>query len=313
MNKVITIIAVLAIVFLGGVLIFNSSPENDATTTGKTGAVLIAITDAAANMENISEITMSAQTVAVHSKTQGWVRVSEAEKQYNLLALNSADETKLYARADIPAGSYNKVRMAIGDVTVTTEDGSTHEVLTPNSEITVDGAVEVSADATSTVTVDIKGDQSLHTTTDGSFVFAPVIEMEARSGANVSVDNQNRVQISGGDVTTNVSVGLDLNGTSKTNFRVDPNATIEVTADGTLQLSAGSGNNTGSGSATGSAEGSVDAGVEADVDATTTIDTESTDTDVDAEASGGMEAETEESNGETGAETNVEGSADVQY
>ncbi|MEX0930201.1 MAG: DUF4382 domain-containing protein [Candidatus Paceibacterota bacterium] len=264
MNKAITIIAVLAILFLAGILLFGSEAD-DATS----GTVYFSVTDVAADMGNVTEVTMTTRQVELHSQTEGWVTASSNSESFDLLALNASGENQLWAEARVAEGTYDRVRMTIDRVEVTTDDGETVEATLPSEQITIDGTVNSSVTATSSVLFDVLADQSLHTAADSSFVFAPVVVMESRSGADVTVNESNTVEIRGGSVDANVSVGVDLAGESRTNFTLDVDQAIELNTNGSINVNLGGTpneestgeNNTGASAGAG-AEGS--AGVETD-------------------------------------------------
>ncbi|MEX1027120.1 MAG: DUF4382 domain-containing protein [Candidatus Paceibacterota bacterium] len=263
MNKAITIIAVLAIVFLAGILLFG--PDADDATRG---TVYFSVTDVAADMGNVSEVTMTTDRVELHSATEGWVTASTNSERFDLLALNASGENKLWAQANVAEGAYDQVRVTIDRIEVTTDDGETTEARLPSNQVTIDGAVSVNATATTSVLFDVKANQSLHLAADSSFVFAPVVEMESRSGAEVTVDaNSGIVAISGGTIDANVTVGVDLAGESRVNFTLDADQAIEINTNGGININLGGSSNgenadensTGA-SAGGEAEGNASAG-----------------------------------------------------
>ncbi|MEX0672923.1 MAG: DUF4382 domain-containing protein [Candidatus Paceibacterota bacterium] len=272
MNKAITIIAILAIVFLAGILLFGAGEEPKAS-----GQVYFGITDAAADMGNISEITMTTERVELHSQTEGWMTASSEQESFNLLELNASGQNQLWAQADVNEGAYDRVRVTIASVEVTTEDGETTEATLPSNHVTLDGTVNVTTGATSSVLLDVEADRSIHVAADSSFVFAPVIQMETRSNSNVEVTSENMLTITGGSVDADVTFGVDLAGNSQANFSLDADQAIELNEDGSINV------DLGGESATSSDDNDSSADVE-------------TDTEINAETDGagaGVEVETE--------------------
>lgn len=298
MNKTVTIIAVLAIILLAGILFF-SEPESEQAGENS-GTVYVSVTDAAADMGNVSEVTMTTDSIELYTESDGWVTVSDNQQAFDLLALNESGESQLWAAADVEAGSYDRVRMGIESVTVTTTNGSSSDAILPSDEITLDGLVTVSGNATSSINLDVEADQSLHTADDGSYVFAPTVKMESRSNAHVSVDSNERVDIARGDVDTNVTVGVDLAGNSGIGVQVDPGEEIQVTKDGAIKLNiqpGEQGQRQGT-STRGNQERGAEAGASADVEAGAGA-SGSADSEADNSSEAGIEADVD---AEAGAE-----------
>ena len=295
MNKAVTIIAVIAIIFLAGIMIFNgdttsTDPQGGDAAAGA-GTVYIAVTDAAADMENVSEVTMTTNNVSMHSTTNGWVEASGGSKTYDLLALNASGESKLYAKTSVAADIYNKVRMNIDTIEVTTTDGETHDAILPASDVTINGSVEVRENATSSVNLDVQADQSLHTAEDGTYVFAPVVTMQSRVGAQVSVAAGNTVTIDGGTAVTKVTAGVDLTGKSGNGAQVGLSETIELTEDGTIKAAVGADTAPNTADEDASAESETSANVSAESETTAGSDagTTSANVEADVEGSAGVE------------------------
>ena len=248
MNKTITTIIVLAALLLGGILLFGSDDN-----TAQEGTVVFAITDAAANMENISAINMTVSGVDLQTATGAWVAASSDTKTFSLLELNSTGRLALFTQDTFDAGNYEAVRLHVDDVTIQTTSGEESTAVMTSDEVVIDGNVVVNANGTksesssdteagtsSVVSLDVQADQSLHTTTEGEYVFAPVIEMQAWSDAVVDISEGSEenatVTVSNGEVTSTVMVGVDASGETRTNFMLDSEAGIEITNDGSIEL-----------------------------------------------------------------------------
>lgn len=280
MNKTITTILVVAVLLIGGILALNTSRESE-----NSGTLFISVTDEAVDMETISEVSFEVDAVALRSSAEGqtWTEVSGGNESYNLLTLNETGQFKLYSQSNVAAGTYDEVRLTIGEVNVTTTDGTTSEAALPNDEMTFTGAVNISPDATSSVAFDVKADQSLHRTAEGEFVFAPVVEMTSQSNVAVNVDEENTVTTSGGTLEANVSVGMTVEGGSQANFVLDTSSGVEIEQGGTIRL-------LGTTQATSSANSTSSANAEANVNTETEADVEAgTDTEANATTSGQVE------------------------
>ena len=256
MNKTAGIIVVVIVLVLGAFLLMR---DGDKTAQEETGKVYVAITDAAASLDNISEIRMTVSKVEMHSEAEGWVTVSSDSRTFNLLELKSSGEFMLAGEADVAAGTYNQTRLMVDKIEVEKKDGTKSEAKLPSGELKIVGNVVVNADSDSSVTLDFLADQSLHATGRGEFIFAPVIKVESKSDATVTVEN-NVVMVSGGTVTTNTTLGADLDGSLKANFQLDTSGGVNI-EDGVIKLNIGGGAS-GSGSA-GANTGGLGAGTSA--------------------------------------------------
>lgn len=236
MNKTITTIVVIAVLVVGGVLVFSSGDSGSQEDT--TGTVYFSITDAAADMSTISEVEMNVDSVQLHSQSDGWVDAGDDDKSFRLLELDANGETKLYTKADVAARTYDQIRLVVDGVQVSeSENGtSSQETTLPSDEITITGNVVVEENATSSVTLDVMADQSLHVTDEGEYVFAPVISVESRSNATVTVGENDTVTVTGGNVTTDIVVGADVDGTMKSNFKLDSSSGINIGSGGTIEI-----------------------------------------------------------------------------
>ncbi|MDO8510388.1 MAG: DUF4382 domain-containing protein [bacterium] len=238
MNKNAIIGIVTLVVIIGAILFYRSgsynNPENknggtsdNGAETSTKGTIFFSVTDAAANMGAISSIMMTVDKVEMRSEAKGWVTISESPKTFDLLELKSKSKTELLAKADVAADTYNQVRLHISKIVVT-ESGQAKEAKIPSNELKLNSEIKVTSGTESSAKFDVMASESLHKTGKGEFIFAPVVKFESRSDANVEVGSDNSVTISGGDADDSVTVGMDINGEVKENFRLDINANLEL-------------------------------------------------------------------------------------
>lgn len=225
MNKSIVGIIVLVLV-IGGIVMMRGS----GTATGQ-GKVVVAITDAAADMGNVTEVRMQVSKVELQSETEGWVTVSTDNKTFDLLKLKAEGRLALVATSDLKSGTYNQMRVMIDKIEVTTKDGVTTEAKLPSGEFKMNGDVTIVAGETSSVNLDFLADASLHMTGNGEFIFAPVVRMESRSNAEVVVASDETVTVTGGVVSANVTHGMDVSGEVRQNFRLDTSSGVDIKDD----------------------------------------------------------------------------------
>ncbi|MES3031733.1 MAG: DUF4382 domain-containing protein [Patescibacteria group bacterium] len=242
MNKTLGII-ILILVVLGGVYLLTSNPssapvtsDNTNQNTGARGRVVFSVTDAAANMSAISEINMKVSSVAVHSATSGWMTVSTTPKTYSLLELNAESKSELLADADIKAGTYDQVRLMVDSVTIKTTAGATKTAKLPSGELKINTNLVVNADETASLNFDFLADKSLHITGNGSYIFAPVVKTETKSDANVSVDANSVVTVTGGRLDDTKTIGMDIDGSVKLNFQIDAKKKLNLDSNGVIKI-----------------------------------------------------------------------------
>ena len=204
---VLIVLAVVAVLFL-----ISGGGE-------KQGKVVFAVTDATADIKNISSINITVNEISVHSEAKGWVVVSTATKEFDLLQLKSSGTLELAAEANLNAGTYDQVRLNISKVVVV-KGGQSMEAKLPSGKMTLSGKLVVDADTTSTITFDFLADKSLHMTGNGKFILTPVVRLETKSGADVSFEGK-KVKIKGGKIEHENTHGMDENGKIKVGIRFD--------------------------------------------------------------------------------------------
>lgn len=253
MNKTIGIV-IAVIVVLGAIFYFVRTPETTTTpeaipstsstttttttTTQETtqGRVVFSVTDAAADMSTISEINMKVNKVEMHSAAKGWMTVSTTPRTYSLLALNASNKSELLADVKAEVGTYDQVRLMVDSISVKTKAGATKVAKLPSGELKLNTTVVVKEDETASVNLDFLADKSLHTTGNGSYIFAPVVKTESKSSATVNVDATNNVTVSGGKVDDSSSSGMDVDGSVKLNFELKKDLKLNLGTDNNIKL-----------------------------------------------------------------------------
>jgi hypothetical protein len=201
--------------------------SNQPTGTG-TGTMYVTVTDAAASMENITAVNMTVDKVDVYSNTKGWVTLSQTPRTFSLLDLKAKNQAMLAAKTDVPVDAYSQVRLHVSKVLVT-ESGVVKEAKLPSGELKLMTNVGVYGNTNSVVRFDIIADKSMHKTGKGEFIFAPVVKLDSSSSATVTVDANNMVVVSGGNINPTVSAGMDIDGQVKANFILDAAAKLDIT------------------------------------------------------------------------------------
>ena len=230
----------------------NLGGGNNTPSSSGEGRGVFAIKDAAANMESVTSVKMTVDSVKVHSATEGWTTVSSTPKTYDLMQLRAEGKQELLADANLKAGTYDQMRLDVSNVVVTDESGK-HEAKLPSGELKIVGNMVVDANSTSTATFDFVADESLHVTGNGKYIMAPVMQVETRENADTEVTSDNDVKIKGGHVNTNIKVGMDINGNVGVGLRIPSNANLTLDTSGIVKVGGKSSGSLGVG-AGGSAE-----------------------------------------------------------
>ncbi len=241
-NIFLTIGAIIIILVIGALLLSPQTPNGsqNATSTNGTsynaqGKIIFGVTDAATDMGAVSSIVVTVNKAELHSATDGWVTVSSATKQYDLLALKQSSAVSLLADANLSAGVYDQARLMISNVTVV-RNGISQSAKLPSGELKMVGNFAVGANATSSVVFDFMADKSLHMTGNGKLIFAPVIRIEKVNNVYVLFKSNNEIGLSGGSRENDENVGMDEKGEVKADFELKGNLNVDANGDINVQL-----------------------------------------------------------------------------
>ncbi|GEM_PF-1326444 len=224
MKKSYIVLVVLAVIAIVLFLLYGG---------GAQGKVVFAVTDAATGLQGISSINITVSEINVHSDARGWVVVSTATKEFDLLKLKSEGALELAAQSNLKAGTYDQIRLNISKVVVVKE-GQSIEAKLPSNKMTLTGKLVVNADTTSTITFDFLADKSLHMTGNGKFILVPVVRLETKSGADVSFEGK-KVKILGGKVEHENTQGMNENGKVRVGNRFDDKDELDE-IDGVIKV-----------------------------------------------------------------------------
>ncbi len=229
-NKVLALVIAILVV-IGGIYYFTQKSTTDSSTTSTssaTGKIIFSISDAAMDMGTISEVNMTVNSMSVHSQTEGWVTVSGTPHTYKLLELNAKNESQIFADFQAATGTYDMVRISVEKIVVVTKAGATQEAKLPSGELKIDTTLVVKSNATSSIDFDFLADKSIHMTGNGSYIFAPVINVTAKSDTNATVNAFGTVNVIGGHVDSDVTSGMDVDGNIKVNFQLDAKEKLDI-------------------------------------------------------------------------------------
>ncbi|TSC83891.1 MAG: hypothetical protein G01um101413_694 [Parcubacteria group bacterium Gr01-1014_13] len=238
MRKGILLAFAAAIALMGAGCTGNVGVNTNPTTTpysAAQGKVIISITDAAAQMNGITSVQLTVDKIEMHSATQGWITVSNESKTFDLLALKAKSALALAAHTNVAQDTYNQIRLHVTKVLVV-KSTSTVEAKLPSNNLEVNGKFTVVSGTTNSVKVDFVVDESLHITGKGKYIFSPVLKIESRTNANATITTDDMVTLTGGNVESNIEVGMDVNGTMRDNFKLKTDEKLEINADNTIKL-----------------------------------------------------------------------------
>lgn len=240
MNKRLSLFAFASLLLLAGAGCAGSAdiaaiPSANVTlpaqsgSAGAQGRAVISITDDAATLSGVTAVLVTIDKVETHSSAQGWLTVSSASKQYDLLKLKQTGASALLVDAKLDAGTYDQIRLNISNVSVTA-NGKTQTAKLPSNTLKVVGNLVVVGGQTSTLSLDFMLDKSLHLTGTGLYVLAPVVKLESRSNASATVKADGTVEESGGKLEDEDTEGMDEKGEMREDFE------LEVDSDGKIKV-----------------------------------------------------------------------------
>ncbi len=234
MKKILLILVLLSL-FIAAC---TTTPEIPSGTGEKTGRVVFSITDKAAEVSSISSVKVTIDNISAHSETEGWIDVSSTQKTYDLIELKAEGKQVLLADAQLKEGSYDQVRLSISKVMITSANGE-EEAKLPSGELKIIGTTDVEANTTSSVKFDFIVDESLHLTGNDKYIFAPVVQFETKENVDVDVASDNEVKVDGGNVKTNIKVGMDVSGNVGIGLKIAAGENLEIGADNVVKVKIG--------------------------------------------------------------------------
>lgn len=238
MGKVLAWVVLVAVILGLGYAVWLSRGERGGP--GRDGGqIVVSVTDPSADMGAVAEVTLAVSRFELYATSTGWVTVSDADRSFGLLALDASGESALYAATHVEEGSYSRVRVTWGDATVTLKDGTTTEALVAGHQLEAAATVTVAEGESAHVGLAVNAAESLFVAADGSYVLAPVVDVESRRGAGIAVSGEGIVTVTGGRVESSVNVGTGLDGVVAPSLRVNPGVRIDV-ENGVIEVPGGS-------------------------------------------------------------------------
>ena len=208
------------------------SERGSPTASKSQGRVIFALKDEFVSIDQINSILFTVNEIQVQNPGKGWVTVMTGPKVYDLVKIYKSGTMEFLSEFYLDPGTYNQLRMVVGKVIIIKKgSASPEEAKLPSGELKIPARLQIVKGENSSVEIDILSEKSLHTATDGKYIFMPVLRVETRSNVTSFQVRQNLVTIIGGTPVYDASFGMDENGNAKDNYRLSPAAKLEIVDD----------------------------------------------------------------------------------
>jgi len=174
--RVLSFVAVSSIIFIG------ACGDDDASAVDK-GIIIIGVTDKPD--EDISAIVVTTNLIEGNVRTSesenesDWQILLNVEKSFDLIEVAGVEKT--LGEAEIPAATYNQIRMHVTSVVVTL-NGKDVEAKVPSGIIKLVRQFKVKAEEKIVVTFDFDAEKSVVVTGSDTVIFKPVVKLLVRKG-----------------------------------------------------------------------------------------------------------------------------------
>ena len=218
----------------------SPSPIPTPTPADDKGGVVFLISDAAADLSAVSRAELTVNSVQARAQGGAWVALSSTTQTYDLVKLKVENSTQLLAEAALNAGDYDRVKIDVSQIVVVDNNG-TNQCTMPNNTLEMDANFEIQSGSTAAVELDFILDESLYVASDGRYVFAPTVQLETRNEADVQIKSDDEVEVSGGQVVTNVKLGMSLEGEMGIGLGIDLGSILNIDSSGKITIGMGGG------------------------------------------------------------------------
>ncbi len=210
----------------------TSSKGPTVTISKSQGRVIFALKDEFVSIDQIDSILFTVNEIQVQSPTKGWITVMTGPRVYDLVQIYKSGTEEFLAETLLDQGTYNQMKMSVGAIRVI-QRGETiaEEVKLPSGELKIPARLQTAKGENSSVEIDMLSEKSLHTATDGKFIFLPVVRVETKSNVTSFQVRQNMVTVIGGTPVYDATFGMDENGNVKDGYRLNPSAKLEISGD----------------------------------------------------------------------------------
>jgi hypothetical protein len=141
----------------------TSAPTSSSATAAGTGRVSVAI-----EVEEENETDEDGK----------WITLLDKNTTVDLAAF-SGDARAFLGAADVPAGTYNQIRMRVVSAQLVLSNGTTADVKVPSHWLKIKGPFTVETGKETALTLDFDLEKSLHETGNGEWMLKPVLKLES--------------------------------------------------------------------------------------------------------------------------------------
>ena len=138
-----------------------------------TGVLILQITDAPPELK-ITKALINISNIEVHLIATGWYTVVREEQTFDLIQLKNVKE--VLGNKTLPVGRYTQIRFNIDDAFVTI-DGIEYKLKIPSNNIHLISPFSINNNETTTLTIDIDVQESVHRTGNGKYIMNPTIKI----------------------------------------------------------------------------------------------------------------------------------------
>ena len=158
----------------------GSSPSSPGS-----GTMRVRMTDAPGDFDEvnlvITEVSVRRTSAASDSDSVSgeWLVISDGSATYDLMDLRNGVFATI-ADDELPAGSYDQVRLKIGEGSTVVVDGVSHPLVVPSgasSGLKLVGAFDVEDGGTTDIGLDFDAARSIHETGNGRWMLKPVVRV----------------------------------------------------------------------------------------------------------------------------------------
>ncbi len=183
----VSLVLLLAVPLLGacGGDEISEAPTSTTISEVPTGTIMIGVTDQ--RNKNITSIIVTSNLIEASVRTDNaadeddsnWQVLLEGEKTFDLIEVAGIED--ILGEANVPATTYNQIRMHVTSVLVTV-DGQETEASVPSGIIRLVRPIEVRANETTIVTFDFDAQKSVAVTETDKIIFKPTVKLLVRKG-----------------------------------------------------------------------------------------------------------------------------------
>ena len=146
------------------------------------GSVRVLLTDAPGDFDEVNIVIREVDIHRVGDPESEWITVKpDSETTFDLLKLQNGVFAELGFADGIPAGTYDQLRLVLGDGSHVVKDGRSIPLTVPSGQqsgLKAFGTIEVPSGGIVEVILDFDAARSIHVTGNGKHMLKPVLRLE---------------------------------------------------------------------------------------------------------------------------------------